>query len=287
MARNEEKAMSLLARWLRVKKEENAVAKPQQHEIETLYDAEQFRIGLIKDVSKKIASIQNAGLGEYRLRDLNDEINKLMRSKRYWEHKIIEMGGPNYLKRGARMAQQEGVMAPGRGGYRYYGAAKDLPGVRELFADAPTKAPKKTRAELFKFVDADYYGYRDEEDGILLTVEADAEQKNIDAATEEWKKRMETRSEDEQAHAKLLYSADEDTDNYLLTSSTTRLHADSIDNTVNGDEEEDEQLRVLPTQKEIEEMILKRKKEMLLEKYASEALVSQEGTTTAMLGKSK
>lgn len=38
----------------------------------------------------------SAGLGEFRIRDLNDEINKLLREKRYWEERIKELGGPDY-----------------------------------------------------------------------------------------------------------------------------------------------------------------------------------------------
>lgn len=37
-----------------------------------------------------------AGLGEFRIRDLNDEINKLLREKGHWEYRIKELGGPNY-----------------------------------------------------------------------------------------------------------------------------------------------------------------------------------------------
>ena len=33
------------------------------------------------------------------------------------------------------------------------------------------KPPRKTRAELMKDVDADYYGYRDEDDCILVPLE--------------------------------------------------------------------------------------------------------------------
>lgn len=40
-----------------------------------------------------------------------------------------------------------------------------------------TKAPRKTRAELAKHVDADYYGYRDEEDGIIVPLEQEEESK--------------------------------------------------------------------------------------------------------------
>lgn len=38
-------------------------------------------------------------LGEQRIRDLNDEINKLLREKAQWERRIIELGGPNYRVR--------------------------------------------------------------------------------------------------------------------------------------------------------------------------------------------
>lgn len=38
-------------------------------------------------------SLATAGLGEFRIRDLNDEINKLLREKRRWEERIVELGG--------------------------------------------------------------------------------------------------------------------------------------------------------------------------------------------------
>jgi hypothetical protein len=41
---------------------------------------------------------------------------------------------------------------------RYFGAARDLPGVRELFEQAEVKKERMTRAKLMKRVDADYYG---------------------------------------------------------------------------------------------------------------------------------
>lgn len=40
-----------------------------------------------------------AGLGEFRIRDLNDEINKLMGTKRFWEQRITQLGGPDYRVR--------------------------------------------------------------------------------------------------------------------------------------------------------------------------------------------
>ena len=48
-----------------------------------------------------------AGLGEFRIRDLNDEINKLLREKRHWEERIKELGGPDYNVRPDQMMLSE------------------------------------------------------------------------------------------------------------------------------------------------------------------------------------
>ena len=40
----------------------------------------------------------NSGAVHRRLRDLNDEINKLIREKGHWERRIVELGGPDYAK---------------------------------------------------------------------------------------------------------------------------------------------------------------------------------------------
>lgn len=68
--------------------------------------------------------------------------------------------------------------SPSRG-YMYFGAAKDLPGVRELFEQEPPAPPRKTRGELMKDIDADYYGYRDDDDGVLIPLEKKAERKGV------------------------------------------------------------------------------------------------------------
>ena len=44
-----------------------------------------------------------------------------------------------------------------------------------VFLTAP-KPPRKNRAELMKEIDADYYGYRDEDDGRVLPLEKEAEE---------------------------------------------------------------------------------------------------------------
>ena len=58
-----------------------------------------------------------------RLRDLNDEINKLIREKGHWERRIVELGGPNYALTRQKVTDSEGNEvaggATGKGsGYR-------------------------------------------------------------------------------------------------------------------------------------------------------------------------
>ncbi len=67
---------------------------------------------------------------------------------------------------------------------RYFGRARQLPGVKELFevASKPHKEPTgPTQAELRRNVDAAYYGYNlDEEDGTLLAYEAQKEREAME-----------------------------------------------------------------------------------------------------------
>lgn len=67
-------------------------------------------------VGKKVMEIQNAALGEHKLRDLNDEINKLIREKGHWETRIVELGGPNYAKSVPKEGSElEGASGKGAG----------------------------------------------------------------------------------------------------------------------------------------------------------------------------
>jgi pre-mRNA-splicing factor ISY1 len=43
------------------------------------------------------------GLGEHKIRDLNDEINKFIKEKEHWEGRIKKLGGPDYKKYGPRV----------------------------------------------------------------------------------------------------------------------------------------------------------------------------------------
>ena len=87
----------------------------------------------MRDLVKKVSEIQNASLGEHRIRDVNDEINNLLKEKSGWEDRIRELGGPDYKSMGNKMFDSDGIALPGADGYKYFGAAKNLPKVRELF----------------------------------------------------------------------------------------------------------------------------------------------------------
>lgn len=117
---------------------------------------------------------------------------------------------------------------PGNRGYKYFGAAKELPGVRELFEQEPPPPPRKTRAELMKDIDADYYGYMDDDDGILIPLEQKAEQEAKEKCINEWI----TREKD----------------------------PDSMDIETTAQ-------KSIPTQQDIQEALLARKKKELLDKY--------------------
>ncbi|MES1905180.1 MAG: NineTeen Complex (NTC) component [Paramarteilia canceri] len=152
-------------------------------------------VGFRKDVIQDIA-VRVAGLGEHKIRDLNDEINNLLREKKFWDRRIVELGGPN-VKYVVDIIANDGLEVPGNKGYKYFGAAKDLPGVRELFTkehlhfllfqtvfdlsiiSAPP-APKKTKSELQRSVSLHYYGFYDKnEEKELEKLEIQQEIKNL------------------------------------------------------------------------------------------------------------
>ena len=93
----------------------------------------------------------------------------------------MELGGPNYARSTPRLTDDEGNMVQGAtgkgGGYKYFGAAKQLPGVRELFEKEAPRQIRRTRHQMYRHIDADYYGFRDDEDGVLEKVEAPAEKR--------------------------------------------------------------------------------------------------------------
>lgn len=248
----------------------------------------------MREIGQKVAEIQNEGLGEHRLRDLNDEINKLIREKVHWERRIVELGGPNYSKHSAKMTDLEGniVDVPnpsGRGpGYRYFGAAKKLPGVKELFEKPPELRKRKSRYDIYRRIDASYYGYRDDEDGVLEKVEGPAERAMRGAAVRDWVEMDEIKKE-----ARRAVKSGEVAD--VGVAAAARIVFEEEEDVVEEErrerEREDGEKRMeefvvhvpLPDEKEIERMVVEKKKMELLSKYASEDLLEEQSEAKAML----
>ncbi|CAJ0568493.1 unnamed protein product, partial [Mesorhabditis spiculigera] len=267
--------MTALARWRRMKEEEERgpIAKRPNdtRECKRLEDAIRFRMEIAKDVAKKIQTIQNPGLGEFKIRDLNDEINKLVRVKNQWEQRIKELGGSDFRKMG-RELDKEGRAVGGDRSYKYYGAARDLPGVRELFEkDTEIEKIRKTRADLMRYVDAGYYGYLDDDDGILEPLEAEEEARAIAKAKEEWdasKVKWDKDARDSDSADEVeddIYKVEDDADGEWQVKITE----------VVGEDGKKVEIRhvMVPTLKDIEESLLESKKQQLLEKYLGEARI--------------
>eukprot|EP00940_MAST-03C_sp_MAST-3C-sp2_P000178 g178.t1 len=225
---------------------------------DNLKDAEYWRRQIIREITGLVRDIQNAGLGEHTIRDMNDAINKKIKEKGHWERRIVELGGPNYKR---KRSQFDGSAVGGKRGYMYFGAAKNLPGVRELFAEPAPKKKRRTRHEMYQGIDPDYYGYRDEDDGVLLECEAQCEALLKKEALETWN----TEKRKERDARKDLGNAANSSD------------SDESEDETNGDVQAKAVPKAhipIPSQDEIEKIILERKKEALLMRFADENFAS-------------
>jgi pre-mRNA-splicing factor ISY1 len=306
MARNEEKAMTALNRWTAQKRDlERSVdfmakgtymggALPDQaqfgpyasrkrpkiaSEVSTVKECEHWRSSLLQGVSKKIATIQDASLGEHRIRDLNDEINKDLREKKYWEEHIKKLGGVDYQASKVDAEATYGAELASHTGYKYFGAAKDLPGVREIFeAEHIPEAPRKTRKQLFKNIQPDYYGWRDEEDGMLVLAEQEFEHGAVLKEIARWKREDASKPKAKKAKTDMPEASPEKTP--LATA--TPVPKENV--VTPAAKVADDQKKVgadfkayvdVPEFADIERMLLAKKKQTLLAKYTSDEMRKQ------------
>lgn len=263
--KTEEKAHAMLNRWVAIKKELNSRSKEKRPKYSTecnnLQDCERWRNQIIKEITKKVADIQNASLGEFRIREMNDEINKLFREKMHWEDRIKELGGPDYKKLAPKTFDAEGYEVPNSGGYKYWGAAKDLPGVRELFAVHVPNAPRKNIIEMYKGIDREYYGDEDEE---MEKLEKEEE--------ERMKKEYYDRMKEENAPMKKRKSDENDKGSSMIEEVSekelerfTKLHSGYMSEIIKNDKEGKENIIHMPiTEEEIEKELIEKKKAQLL-----------------------
>ncbi|PVU90687.1 hypothetical protein BB561_004779 [Smittium simulii] len=197
MARNQEKAQTMLYRFREIQAIELGLVKPEEKRpflasrVNSLPQAEKWRRHVIRDISKAVSKIHDGSLPENQIRDLNDQINKLLREKSHWETRIKEIGGPDYMVSTSPIYSFSYfcfilqsclslfllfILAenrPENAGRRwYFGRARDLPGVRELLVKRTIQKKKKTKASLYAKIDASYYGYNDEDsEGELIQYE--------------------------------------------------------------------------------------------------------------------
>ncbi|POS83388.1 Isy1-like splicing factor [Erysiphe pulchra] len=205
MARNSEKAQSMLFRFRESQAADLGIIdvgrtrRPKMiTEVTAIPACEKWRGQVLKEISRKVSKIQEISLSEFMIRDLNDEINKLMREKHMWEVQIRNLGGPNYMRgggsgKGYRLDPDICIFDISSLLYfRYFGRARELPGVKEMFEAAANslkpEKPLEARSDFRNKVDASYFGYnRDEEDGTLLKYERLKEEeafKNVLASTD-------------------------------------------------------------------------------------------------------
>ena len=175
MARPSEMKDQMWARWVALKKNDAAASSGKElhasrphlaSECHSIPECEKWHKGIVAEIVTKVSAIENAGLGEYRLREINDEINKLIRTKGHWERRIRDLGGnTKNLTTKRHHYEIDGIELPNSRGYKYYGAAKNLPGVRELFDADKTakliessKKRSKNKYELMKNIKNTYWG---------------------------------------------------------------------------------------------------------------------------------
>ncbi|XP_042638216.1 pre-mRNA-splicing factor ISY1 homolog [Orycteropus afer afer] len=253
-ARNAEKAMTALARFRQAQLEEGKVKERRPFlasECTELPKAEKWRRQIIGEISKKVAQIQNESLS-------------------FCEKKV-----------GPKMLDHEGKEVPGNRGYKYFGAAKDLPGVRELFEKEPLPPPRKTRAELMKAIDFEYYGYLDEDDGVIVPLEQEYEKKLRAKLVEKWK------TEKEAQLARGEKEEEEEEEEEINIYAVNEEESDEEGSQEKGGEDGQQKFIAhvpVPSQQEIEEALVRRKKMELLQKYASETLQAQSEEAKRLLG---
>jgi pre-mRNA-splicing factor ISY1 len=235
-----------------------------------------------------------AGLGEARIRDLNDEINKLIREKGHWEKQVKALGGPDHAALAPKMFDADGKALPGGGGYKYFGAARELPGVRELFEGAAKEKPQRSRAQIMRNITPDYYGYRDEDDGTLLEAEAAAEKALVARAEKEWHAQQRARKRARVGAGPGEAGAEAGEAAGAVAAGAVAGDGGEEDGEGAGDAAAARASSgaggvvfrahvPVPTQAEIEALVLEKKKALLLAKYASQTLQAEQAEARTLL----
>jgi len=201
MARNAEKARSMLHRYLKSKAadsvENNNKAKTRPHLAvlcDDIQSARQFRDQIIKEFSHCVSQLNNTSKSrsEEDTLKLNDTANKLLREKKHWERQIVRLGGSKDEFVNRNSDGGDGMNEMNGGEYVYFGVAKEIDGVREELEREQKRKMKlehrKTQRiedeaklkDLYKKLDREYFGwdveYSDEIHTVLDKVKQEMEQ---------------------------------------------------------------------------------------------------------------
>lgn len=156
--------------------------------VNSVGECDKWRGEVMREITRKVARIQDPGLTDYEVRDLNDDINHLFREKTQWERQIAALGGANYRSGVPRILDDHGEEIPGMRGYRYYGRARELPGVKEhlnpvaLQEEEGKESVKVQRYKRFQHQPGAYFGNEDEKhDPLLLEQDVQSEQRGWEA----------------------------------------------------------------------------------------------------------
>lgn len=199
MARNEEKAQSMLYRFRKAMQHADSdgwrnarrlgggrgggdgggslLSSLLPSSCRSVQAALHARRELMKDLSRKITRIQDPELDEAAIRALNDELNRLVRLRKQWDETLRTLGykeRERAIRWGPESLPESGITH----GYLYFGRARELPGVQELLnprKELPTKMPARLLA-MQEAADAEYFGVlAPEEEAELRESEAKAE----------------------------------------------------------------------------------------------------------------
>jgi pre-mRNA-splicing factor ISY1 len=181
MSRPSEQAQNALNRFVRAQRESilgTRLSGRPRHTRECLNvsDAHQYRHQVISTLEDLILRIESSSLETDQVRALSAEINALSRERWRWEYRISDLGGPRYPHQPLAGARGEPPFFSD--GKFYYGAARKLPEVAALVADAEQRRQLRSKEELLRRAGPSYFGLHDEAvEAALLQAEQAASQK--------------------------------------------------------------------------------------------------------------
>ncbi len=121
-----------------------------------LPSAGKWRAQVERDIRLRVSEIHNSSLSASRVRELNDAINRLIRERRHWDRRVVQLGGRSVPQ--PRTTGDDGLQ---HGGYLYFGAARDLPEVRDVLKRAQREEVEDEVMEsndaLYARLNAEYY----------------------------------------------------------------------------------------------------------------------------------